>query len=101
MIGHCKPGAIVEIIHVETKGTIRFEVNHMVIDGLWVLWRAVWCQTHYLVFARIDFEPGVIGERRIKESQGMRERYFPQRHKSVVRAHPCRTGGPLSHPVHT
>ena len=73
VVGHAQAGAIVEIGLVQPERAVGLEVDQVVEDELGVFRLAVGRESHHLVFARIDLEAGVVGERRIEQPERMRE----------------------------
>ena len=73
LVGHPEPGAVVEIALVEAEAAVGLQIDQVVEDSLGKARLAIRGEAHHLVFARIDFEPGVVGERGIKQSERVRE----------------------------
>ena len=71
LVGHGQPGAIVEIGHVEPERAVRLEIDQIVENELCVFRLAIGREPHHLVFAGVDLEAGVIGERRIEQPERM------------------------------
>src|SRR6185295_8941699 len=71
LIGHRETSAIVEVVHVEAEASIRLQVDEMVQDRLHERGLPVRREPHDLVFAGVDLESGVIGERRIEQADRM------------------------------
>ena len=64
---------VVEVRLVKPKGSILLDVDQMRVDEPGVAWLSVWRQPHELVFSRVHLESGVVGERGVQQSDGMRE----------------------------
>ena len=81
---HGEAGGIIEIRHVQEKGTIfpqidQFGENHFFpLFNLGGAGIAVGSQSHQFVLAAVDFESTVIGKGRIEQTKGMGEIKFPQ-----------------------
>ena len=71
--GHRQPLAVVEVIHVEPEAAVGLEVDQALEDQVLVDRPAVGGQAHQLVFAAVDLEAAVIGERRIEQAERVRE----------------------------
>ena len=99
-VGHREAGTVVEIVEVKAERAVRLQVDHVVEDGAHVLRLAVGREAHHLVFAGIDFETGVEGERRIEQPQGVRKIDLPRHLQVVAVTDPYGGGGPLADPVH-
>ena len=63
LVGHGETSAIVEIGEIEPERPVVLEVDQVVEDEGSVFRLAVWRKSHELVFAGIDLEAGVVGER--------------------------------------
>src|SRR3984885_11200814 len=74
-IGHPQPDAVVEVTQIEAETAVLFKVNQIFENPIAIYGRAVRRQSHDLVLAGIYLEPGVIGERGIKQSERMRKAY--------------------------
>src|ERR1700730_11639986 len=99
-VGHPQPDAIVEVFLIEMKGSVGFEVDQMLEDGIGVSGLAIRRQSHNLVLAGIHLEAGVVGEGRVKQAKRVREMDFLAHLDAVISANPDARGGPLSNTVH-
>src|SRR6266404_3643845 len=72
----------------------------MLKDSIGISGLAIRRQPHHLVFARIHFEAGVIGERRLKQANRVGKVDFLPQVDAMLPADPDSRGGPLSDTVH-
>src|SRR5437016_4897001 len=73
----------------------------MVVNALCVFGLPVRGQAHHLVFPRVDLEAGVVGERRVQETERVWKWNLPERQELVALAEPRRRRRPLTNSVHT
>ena len=88
------------IFHVEPKGAIGFDINQMILDLFCVCGFAIWSESHDFIFARVHFEPRVVGERRVQEAEGMRKGDFPQWRDGMLVSCPEGCRGPFANTIH-
>ena len=100
LVRHRQTGTVVEVRHVEAERTVRPEIDEIVENRLRIGRLAIGRQTHYLVFARIHPETGVIGECGIQQSERMREVYFLDDFEMVAAADGGRRRRPFADAVH-
>ncbi len=67
--GHAQAGAVIEVLHVHAERAVGFQIQQSIVDDLRIARLAVGREAHQFVFAGINFEPGIVGKRRIKQSQ--------------------------------
>jgi hypothetical protein len=72
-VGHGQAYGIIEVFLVEAERAVVLEIYQMIEDQPGVLRLAVRRQAHHFVFARIDLEPGVVGEGRVQEAERVRK----------------------------
>ncbi len=71
-VGHRQPGEVVEVLLIQPERAILLKVNQLFQDEIHVLGLAVRRETHHLVLAGVDLEPGVVGERRVEQPERVR-----------------------------
>src|SRR6185503_10637246 len=91
---------VVEMLHVQPERSVFLEVEQFAQDEILENRFAVRRQTHELVFTRVDAKTGIVSERRIKQSQRVREVKLPEQVDPISLAHAKARGRPLSHAVH-
>src|SRR6266536_1976947 len=64
-----------------------------------ILRLAIRREAHYLVFAAVDFEPGVVGERTVQKPETVRKAQLFQQSDLVAAARSNRTRRPFSHAI--
>ena len=74
LVGHRQPLAIVEILHVHPEAAVGPQVDQVLANQVGVDGLAVGRQAHQLVFAAVDLEPAIIGERRVKQAERVGKR---------------------------
>ena len=99
VVGHRQPLAVVEILHVHPEAAVRLQVDQVLEDQVLIDGLSVRGQAHQLVFAAVDLETAVVGERRIEQPQRMRELQLPQQPQLVAFADAERRRAPLAHAV--
>src|SRR6266487_6021528 len=99
-VRHGQPGAVLEVLQVQTEAAVLLDVYQSFPDEVRVPGLSVRGKPHHLVFARIDLEAGVIGERRVQQSQGVRKMDFTYHFQVVPVPHGKRSRGPFSDAVH-
>ena len=97
---HGEALAIVEVRHVHPDGPVGLDFHHLADDAIDIARLAVRRQPHELVFARIDLEPAVVRERRVEETERMRELLLVRDLEMVAATDTVRRGGPLTDTVH-
>jgi hypothetical protein len=100
VIRHAQPGAVIEVLLIKTKAAVILQIDQMVENGLGEARLAIGGEPHDLVFAGIDPKSGEIGERRIEQTEGMREFDLLQHRDPVSLAEPGRGRRPFADPVH-
>ena len=98
-VRHRQPLAIVEIIHVHPEAAVAPEFDQVPANGFGKLRPAIGRQTHELVFAAVDLEPAVIGERGIQQPQRMGKLQFAQQPDTVAFAIADGRRAPFAHAV--
>ena len=98
-VGHGQADAVVEVVEVEPERTVGLQVDQLVEDHPGVARLAVGRKPHQLVFARIDLEAGVIGERGVQQPERMGEMDLLDDLEPVVAPERERAGRPLSDAV--
>lgn len=63
IIRHGQPLAVIEELHVHPKTAIRLNVDQMLSNSIGVNRLAVRGQSHQFVFAAVDFEATMVGNR--------------------------------------
>ena len=71
---HRQPLAVVEVVHVQPEAAVGLQVDQMLVDRIPVDGPAVRRKAHQLVFAAVDLEPAVVGERRVQQAERVRKR---------------------------
>jgi hypothetical protein len=71
----------------------------MLEDKVAVSWFPIGGQAHQLVFATVDLEAAMIGERRVKQAEGVREVHLVRKRHLVAGPVAERGGGPLADAV--
>ena len=99
-IGHRQAGAIVEIVHVEVERAVVSDVDQVVSDDAGIFGLAVGREAHHLVFARVDLEPGVVGEGRVQQPERMREVNFLCDRERIAGSRRKRRRRPFADAVH-
>ena len=61
-VRHRESGAVVEVIQIQSEGTVGLQIDEVIQNLLCESGRAIWRQAHYFVLARVDLEAGVVGE---------------------------------------
>ena len=97
--GHGQSLAIVEVAHVEPIGAVLLEINDLLEQGVSVDRPAVWSEPHHLVLATVDSEAGVVGKRRVKQAQRMREAELSHQLDAIAPADPETGGRPFADAV--
>src|SRR5262249_38243025 len=87
-VGHRKAGTVVEIVDLQSKRSVFFQVDEIIIDRLDIFRLTVGSEAHDFIFARIDSEPGVISKCGIQQPEGMREMNLPKRREVVAISDP-------------
>ena len=100
IIRHGKPGRIVEVAHVQPKCTVLLDIHELIQNSIAKAGLTIWREPHELVFARVDLEPGEVGEGRVEHAQGVREVDLPLGCQHVRLTQPNRRRGPFAHAVH-
>ena len=100
-VRHGKAGAVVEVLHVETKGTVRLKVEQLIEDQVGILWLAVGCEAHELVLTGVDPEAREVRKRRVEQPQRVREIDFPEWLEVRAVAEPRRRCRPFTDAVET
>ena len=72
-VRHRQALAVVEVAHVEPEAAVRLQIDQVLEDLVAVNRLAVGSQAHQLVFAAVDLEAAIVGERRIQEAQASGE----------------------------
>ncbi len=98
-VGHGQADAVIEVVEVEPERTVGLQVDQLVEDHPGIARLAVGREPHQLVFARIDLEAGVIGERRVQQPERMGEMDLLDDLEPVVAPERERAGRPLSDAV--
>ncbi len=98
--GHGQARAVIEVGLVEPEGAVRLQVDQVVENPVDISWLAVGGQPHQLVFAGIDLEAGVIGKRRIQQTERMREVDFLEDFQRLATPDGQRGGSPFADAVH-
>ena len=100
LVRHGQAGAIIEIVHVETESTVGFQIDEVIEEQIDVLRLAVGRKPHHLVFAGVDLEPKVIGQRRIEQAERVGKVQFLEDLEMIAAADAGGRRGPLPHSVH-
>jgi hypothetical protein len=100
LVRHRQAGAIVEIRHVEPERSVGLEVDQVVADQARKPRLPIGRKAHQLVLAGIDPEAGVIRERRIEQSEAVREADLLDDVDPVAVAERGCGGAPLADAVH-
>ena len=69
MVGHFEADRIIEILGVDLEGTVILDINQVLFDQIDVFRFPVGSQPHQLIFAGINFESAVIGERGVEKTE--------------------------------
>src|SRR5262249_22114457 len=99
VIRHRQARAVIEIGEIKSEGAVRLEVDEIVEDSLRKTWHAIGGKAHHFVLAGIDFEPGVIGKGRVKQTERMRKVNLLSQDEGVAAADPGRGRRPLANAV--
>ena len=70
---HRQALAVVEVLHVEPEAAVGLEVDQVLRDQVVVDGPAVGREAHQLVFAAVDLEAAVVGERGIEQPERVRK----------------------------
>ena len=68
-----RPGAVVEVLHVQAERAVVLEVDQLLEDEVGVARLAVGREAHQLVLAGVDLEAGEVGERGVEQPERVRE----------------------------
>ena len=99
-VGHGQPLAVVEIIHVEPDAAVRFKIDEMLEDQIAIDRFAIGGEPHQLVFAAVDLEAAVVGERRVEQSEGVGKLEVMSQSQFVAGRLSEAGGAPLADAVH-
>ena len=95
VVGHAVAIQEREVVHVESEGAVVGDVDQLVADHLSVFRLTVGRQTHHLVLPEVHAEAGEVGERRVEESERVRELDLAQQLELTPSAHSVARGRPL------
>src|SRR5678815_2359422 len=84
VIGHGQTLGIVEIAHVHGERAIGLEVHEFLEDQVHILRFTVRCQTHELVFARVNRESSKVSKSAIQQTERMREAQSLEQGKPIA-----------------
>ena len=98
-VGHRKPLAVIEIIHVQPETAIRFQIDEVLINRICINGAAVRREAHEFVLATVYPEAAVVSHGRIKKPEGMGELEMLLYFNLVPTADAPGGGGPLSHAI--
>src|SRR5690606_19670053 len=73
LVGEAVADDEVEAVEVEAKRAVVLEPQQVLADGVGKARRAIRCQAHQLVFARVDTKPTKMRERAVEQAQRVRE----------------------------
>ena len=77
-VRHREAREVIEVLLVQGERAVLAEVDQLSIDHIHVLGLAVRRKAHHLVFARIDLEPGVIGEGGVQQAKRVGPMQLPK-----------------------
>ena len=96
---HGQALAIVEVGHVHPHRSVRLQIDELAQNRLGEARLAVRREPHQLVFAAVDREPAVVGERGIQQPQRVRKVQLLGQRDAIAAAHPEARRRPLADAV--
>ena len=97
---HREAGQVIEVLLVERERAVLAQIHQLAIDQIDVLRRAVWCEPHDLVLARVHLESGVVRERGIEQAEGIRPAKLLQQLELVAASEAIRSSRPFTDAIH-
>jgi len=99
VVGHGQTVEIPEVVHVQLETAVFTDFDEVFANLVGVKGLAVGCQTHQLVFTRVDPKSGEIGHGRIEQTQAVGKVGFLQHGDLVALAVAEAAGGPFADAV--
>ncbi|OQA55636.1 MAG: hypothetical protein BWY42_01390 [Candidatus Omnitrophica bacterium ADurb.Bin277] len=99
-VRHPETRDVIEILHIQLERAVLFQVDQLFQDQVPVDRLAVGSEPHDLVFAGIDPETRVVGERGIEKAERVREPYFGMDLDRIPFSRSEARGRPFSDAVH-
>ena len=98
-VGHRQAREVVEVLLIEPERSVVAQIDQFLVDDVDVFRLAVRRESHDLVFAGVDLEPGVVRERRIQQSKRIRPVQLVENLEIIAAAAADRSGRPFADTV--
>ena len=98
-VGHGQSLAVIEILHVHPETAVGFQIHQVTPDQVGLHGRAIRCKAHELVFAAVDLESAVVGERGVEQTERMGKLQLVKQANPVPVTHTQRGRAPFAHAV--